>query len=195
MVAVVPPHRDLDTDAVPFAFHVDRLRHDGLLRAVEVFDEFTYPALVVQFDMQRFGRAVVFEDDPHAGVQEGQFAQALFQRVEIVVEVGEGARGREEAHLCALLALGIADDAQVFRGLAVFELGVVLLAVAPDAQLEPDGERIHHRHAHAVQTAGDLVGILVELTAGVQLGHDDLGGRDPLFGVDVGGNTTSVVTH
>ena len=39
-----------------------------------------------------------------------------------------------------------------------------------------DGERVDDRDPDAVQTAGDLVGVLVELPASVEDGHDDLGG-------------------
>ena len=57
-------------------------------------------------------------------------------------------------------------------------LGLALLVfLAPDAAVavnlgfEPFRERIDHRDAHAVQTAGDLVGVVVELAAGVGLGE------------------------
>src|SRR5262245_22911797 len=46
------------------------------------------------------------------------------------------------------------------------------LAVAPDGELEPAGQRVDDGHADAVQSAGDFVGVLVEFPAGVQLGHD-----------------------
>ena len=46
-----------------------------------------------------------------------------------------------------------------------------------------------------MQAARDLIGILVELPAGVELGHDDLGRRHALLFVDVGGNATAVVDH
>ncbi len=44
-----------------------------------------------------------------------------------------------------------------------------------------------------MQAAGNLVGILVELTARMQLGHDDLRGRDTLFLVDIDRNTAAIV--
>ena len=69
---------------------------------------------------------------------------------------------------------------------AVGEVHLVLQPVAPDAQRQAGRQRVDHRHADAVQAAGDLVGVLVEFSAGVQLGHDDLGRRDALFLVDVG---------
>ena len=52
-----------------------------------------------------------------------------------------------------------------------------LVAVAPDGQVEPLGERVDHRDADAVQAAGDLVAAAVaELAAGVQDGQHHLGG-------------------
>ena len=46
-----------------------------------------------------------------------------------------------------------------------------------------------------MQTTGNLIGILVELTTGMQLGHDDLGGGHTFFPVDIGRNTTAIVTN
>ncbi len=47
------------------------------------------------------------------------------------------------------------------------------LAVAVDLGLEPFREGVDDRHADAVQAAGDLVRVVVELAAGVRLGQDD----------------------
>ena len=69
------------------------------------------------------------------------------------------------------------------------------LAVAPDRELEPARKRVDHRDADAVQAAGDLVGVLVEFSAGMQLGHDDFGGRHAFALVDVGRNAAAVVAH
>ena len=71
----------------------------------------------------------------------------------------------------------------------------MLLAVAADAQFQPFRKRVDHGHADAVQTARNLVGILVELTPGMQLGHDDLGRRNALFRMDVDGNAAAVIGH
>jgi hypothetical protein len=77
----------------------------------------------------------------------------------------------------------------------MLEADMVLLAAAPDAQVEPVRERVDHRDADAVQTARDLVGVLVEFPAGMELGHDDLGGRDALLGVQFGRDAAAVVGH
>ena len=54
---------------------------------------------------------------------------------------------------------------------------LVDLAVAPDLEVERLGQRVDHRDADAVQAAGDLVAVVVELAAGVQHGQHDLGRR------------------
>ncbi len=58
-----------------------------------------------------------------------------------------------------------------------------------------DGERVDHRDADAVQAARHLVGVLVELSAGMQLGHDHFGRRDAFALVDVGGDAAAVVAR
>ena len=102
-------------------------------------------------------------------------------------------RGGQEGDFRAALAFGVADDGKRRHRVAMAELHRVLLAVAEDAQLEPAREGVHHGHADAVQAAGDLVGILVELTARMELGHDDLGRRDAFALVDVGRDAAAVV--
>ena len=56
-------------------------------------------------------------------------------------------------------------------------------------------ERVDAAHAHAVQSAGDFVAVGIELAAGVQLGHDDLGRRDAFLLVHVHRNAAAVVDH
>ena len=57
------------------------------------------------------------------------------------------------------------------------------------------GQGIDAGNAHAVQTAGHLVTILAELTAGVQHRQDHLQGGTMLLGVHSRRNTTAVVRH
>ena len=67
------------------------------------------------------------------------------------------------------------------------------LAVAADLGLEPLREGVDDRHADAVQAAGDLVGVVVELAAGVDLGQDDLQRALAAVGVDVHRDAPAVV--
>ena len=83
----------------------------------------------------------------------------------------------------------------MFNRVAAFKAGVVFLAIAPDPQFKPVGQRVDHRNTNPVQTARDLVGVLVEFTARMKLGHDDFGRRDPFFGMEIDRNSTPVVAH
>ena len=86
---------------------------------------------------------------------------------------------------------------ELVLGLAA--LGEVLLplaAVAVDLDVEAARQRVDHRHADAVQAAGDLVALAAELPARVQHGQDDLGrGLALVLGVVVDRDAASVVGH
>ena len=139
--------------------------------------------------------ALVGEQDAHAGIQECEFAQAMLQRSVIIVRHGEGFRACKEGHFRAGAAFIFANDRKRRIGNAMRKADFVQLAVAADSELKPDGERIDHRHAHAMQAARDLIGILVEFAARMQLGHDDFGGRNAFGRMDVGRNAASVIRH
>ncbi len=61
------------------------------------------------------------------------------------------------------------------------------------ASSRQSAQRVDQRDAHAVQAAGDLLAVLVELTAGMQLGHDALGALDAFVLVDVDQDAPAVV--
>ena len=67
---------------------------------------------------------------------------------------------------------GLADDLELGLDLAALgEVHAVALAVAVDLDLEPLGQGVDDRHAHAVEAAGDLVAAAAELAAGVEHGQ------------------------
>ena len=120
----------------------------------------------------RLAVALVVDGDRHAAVEEGQLAQACRQGVEAVLGRFENLRVRLEGDLGAAL-LRRSGGFELRRRHAALVGLLVDLAVAPDLELEQLGQRIHDRDADAVQTAGDLVAVVVELAAGVQHGQDD----------------------
>src|SRR5690606_36352773 len=90
-------------------------------------------------------------------------------------------------------AAGVTAFDQLLRD-GVVEVLDPVLAVALDVGLDAGRQGVDHGDTHAVQAAGDRVGIRVELAAGVQLGHDDLDGRRT-GGVHLHGNAAAVVEH
>ena len=188
-IAVVPLQGDLGFDAVLLAAHVDRLVVDHRLVRVEVLHERVDAALVLELVVLPL--ALVLERDRHPGVEEGQFAQPLGQRVVAEIERLEDRRVRKEGDLGAA-PLRLAGHLERGDGPAALVGLLVDLVVAPDLELEPLGERVDDRDADAVQTARDLVALVVELAAGVQHRQHDLGGRLPRL-VHVHGNAATVV--
>ena len=116
------------------------------------------------------------------------------QQVEAEIDGLEHRRIRLEGDACTPF-LGGARFLERRQGLAALVGLLVHLAVALDLDLEVFRQGIDDGQPDAVQAAGDLVGALVELAAGVQLGEHDLGGRQLLGGVDVNGNAAAVVDH
>ena len=69
------------------------------------------------------------------------------------------------------------------------------IAFPPDFHLQPLAERVDDGDSDAVQSAGDFVTFGVELSAGVEHRHDDLGGRPLLFFVIPHRNATAVIDY
>ena len=138
--------------------------------------------------------AFVAQFDAHAAVQERQFTQATGEVLEVEHCLLEDDRARLETHAGAA-PVRRADFRQRRLRVAVAVFLAVQAAIAANAEMQHFGKRIHHRHAHAMEAARDLVGVLVELAAGMQHRHDDFSGTTPLTGVDVRGDAAPVVLH
>src|ERR1700689_3728336 len=119
----------------------------------------------------------------------------MLERGEIVFDIGESLGRGQKRYLGAALAIGLADHLERPYRVTMGEFDEMLLAVAPDPQLQFARQCIDDGNADAVQAAGYLVGILIEFSAGMQLGHDDLGGGDTLTLVNVDGNAAAVVAY
>ena len=138
-------------------------------------------------------RPLVDEVDGDAGVEEGQFAQAVgedlvFELARDPEDLGVGLEGDLRAGL-----LGLADHRHLLRGFALRAAHVVDLAVAAHLGLEPFGDGVHAFRADAVQAARHLVGALAELAAGVKIGEHEFERRNLVHRVHVDGNAAPVV--
>ena len=139
-----------------------------LAGAVEVLDEFDDAALVVEFVV--VAGLLVFEEDVHAAVEEGELLQAAIQNV--VAELGglEDLRIGFEGGFGAGFGGG-ADAADGALRDATFVFLLPDVAIAGDFDFAPFGEEVHDGDADAVQPAGGLVGAFFELAAEFEDGH------------------------
>ena len=181
----------VDADALPLALEHDRLGIDGLLVLVEVFDELADAALVLE--IVGLVGPLVDDGDPEPFVQERELAQALGQDVEIVFrDLVEDLLVGPEGDLGPRL-LGLADLLELRDGIAALVALGVDAALALDLEVEPFRERVDDGDADAVEAAGDLVALLIELAAGMEDGHDDFGRRLVLLLVQADGDAAPVV--
>ena len=194
VIAVVPPQGAFHRHTVALRLDHDRGRHQRTFVAVEIFHERLDAALVVHLLALLDRVALVGQHDADAGIEERELTQPMLDGRPVEFDHGEGFGRRQECDLGPAL-LGVADRGQRRHRLTVAELHRVSPAVSPDRELEPARQGVDHRDTDAVQAAGHLVGILVEFSAGMQLGHDDLSGRYAFALVDVHRDTAAVVSH
>ena len=159
---------------------------------VEMLDERDDPALVAERLL--FFLNFILKGDGQSLVQEGQLAEALSEDIEAKLQSLEDLAVRLEDDLRPTLP----RYASVFESLGRFPSLIALLedlTVLPDFDLQPLGEGIHDRDAHAVESTGHLVGPLLELAAGMEHGQGDLGRGLLLCRVHAGGDSATVVHH
>ena len=176
-----------------FSRQADGRRVQWCTRAGQVLDEGCNAAFKTEVVL--LAAALVADGDAHTGVQKGELAQPLAQCVErelraLLENLGVGVEG----DLCARVA-GLAGFPQRCCGVAALKALAPNFAAEPHLEFQPLAQRIHHRNADAVQPAGHLVCLLVELAAGVQGGENHLGGRALLGGVLVHRNAPAIVAH
>src|SRR5882672_2504544 len=165
---------------------------NGRARAIQILDEGLDAARV--FEDVLLLVALVDEFNAHAGIEEGQFTQALGQQFVTELDVREDRIARFEANRRAAFGR-LADHGKWRLGFAEFEFQRVQPAVPAHAEVQIFGQRVDDRDADAVQAARDLVRAVVEFSAGVQHRHDDFRCRTPFLGVNVDGNAPSVVRY
>jgi hypothetical protein len=129
--------------------------------------------------------------DRDAAIQERELTQALGERIEAEFRGLEDLIVRPEGDLGSAL-LRRARDVEVAKRIASLVRLRIHLTVAPDLQFQRLGERVDDRHAHAVQTARDLVAVVVELAACVQHRQRHFGCRSPAA-VAIDRNAAAVV--
>src|SRR6202041_3026847 len=112
--------------------------------------------------------------DLNAAEQIGLGARHLEQALR--PEGGLGAEDigiRLEPDTRAAAVVDLAEVLELALGVAALERHAIEFLAAGDLDLEPRGKGVDHGHADAMEAAGGLVDLGVELAAGMQRAHDD----------------------
>ena len=83
VIRIVPFECDVDADPVAHRRNGDGLGEQGVLGAVETFDEGSDAALVVKLVLDPLVVAGIGEDQPNAGIEEGKLAVAMLEPLEV----------------------------------------------------------------------------------------------------------------
>ena len=197
VVAGVPLQRDVDLGVVGAVLERDHALEDRLLRRVEVPDEVGDAAgelerLLDRSPPARSSRKRISRPLLRNAISRSRSSSVCARNSVSSKTVGSGQNVtivpvRFDGGLLLELALRLA---------ALGEAHLPLAAVAVDLEVEPARQRVHDRHADAVEPAGDLVALAAELAAGVEHGEHDLGRRLVLVvGVVVDRDAAAVVVH
>ena len=196
LVFVVVFQSNLHRHVVAFTRDVNRLRDEFGTVVVEVGDEIHEAVLGVEGLAAELVvlvlLALVGERDGDAVVEVSQLAHTVGEGAVVVFRRLENRAVGLEGDTRAVL-VGRADHFHVVKRLAALVFLLENLAFAIDLGGKVRRQCVHAADAHAVQTAGDLIGTLVELTTGVKHRQNNFEGRTVFLGVHARGDTTAVV--
>ena len=190
-------HGHLDGDTLFLCLQVDDVIHEVGTVTIHVAHELLQTVLSVEHLLLQLALLIgthVLQCDGDAGIQVGQLTHATGNDIVFVFcRCEDGAVGPEL--LTGTRLVGVTHDLHVVEGLTLLVLLLVDVTVAEHLRHHVRGEGVHTGDTYTVQTAGHLVGALVELTAGMEHGHHDLKGRLMHLLMLIDGDTTTVVQY
>ena len=202
----VVDHRHLYRRAVLVSIEMDHLRDQRCTRTVDITHELAQTLLRVELLFLavtlRIDHTLVLEHDLDTGVQESQLAHTVRQNLPMVNGLREDRIVRPELHECTRLALLpvtrcllLCNRMNRSQRLALLVILTMNSACTINLHMHLLRQCIHAAHTHTVQTAGYLIAVLVELTAGVQHGHHHLQRRLMLLRMHIHRYTTAVILY
>ena len=189
---------DLNRCLFKHLLEIERVGLDGAAVAVDVPDQVGDSAVeeigALDIALASFVMPGTRESDLQALIQVGDLFEVGDQQLKIVFDDREYLRIGLERHRGAVFICLLALHQPSAR-FSTFVFLAVRPALAADLGTQFLGQGIHHRAAHTVETAGDLVSATAKLTPGMQRGHHRFQGALARLGVFVDGDTTAVVGH
>src|SRR5689334_6626857 len=111
--------------------------------------------------------ALIFNRDQQTLIEEREFPQTLRQRVEVKFCRFKDLVIGLETDFCTA-TIGVSCVLQRACRSSTFITLDIHFSTAPDLQVHPLRESVHHGDADSVQTARNLIGVVVELAPGMK---------------------------
>ena len=158
---------------------VDYIIYQMFAGGVDVADEF----LQTFFRVENFHLGVVFfvfytkvgQSDLDACIQIGQLAHTGSKDLVVVNGFREDRVIRPELLTCTC-NIACSDFLYRIQRMSAFIFLLIDFSVAENLRSHVCGQGVHTRYTYTVQTSGYFVRSLIELTAGMQYGHDNFQG-------------------
>ena len=194
LITVVVPHGDFERILSVGENQVDRFCKKRSAVFIDVAHKFrNTTGEAERIGLLVFRIAFVGKRQAKSAHEECEFAETRGERVVHVNGFGENGIIRIEFNGRTGRSVGFSDvDLRAARNTACKFL-TDNAAIATHGHDKLVRKCVHAAHAHAMQTGGNFIRAVVELTTGVELGHHDLDGAHLFFWVDVGRNATAVV--
>ena len=195
VISIGPLNSGFDLNIISLTGEINNFFMQRSFRFVDVRDKSLQAAFIMKINLTGLSSTSVNQFEVDAGVQESLFANGTFQRFKIKFGLRKSLRRGQERNFGTMLPRSISHDFKVFGNISVGKSSQMFFSVAPNTEFEPGRQGINHGNAHTVQPAGNLVRIVIELSAGVKLGHNHLSGRNTFFLVNIDRNTAAVITN
>ena len=198
-----PLQRCFNRHTILFSIHINNFGMQCIFFGIHIGDIFLDAALIeINFFVGlAFGITgsftLIAENNPHSSIEIGEFAQTRRQRGVIKLDADrENLNIGLEAHTgaCQTILRGrlifrhkTANRSSTLKALTVH------LALTANGDFHPFAQSVDHRHANTVKTTGNLVSTRTKLATGVQHGQHRFQRTLASAGVNVGGNTTTVI--
>ncbi len=190
-------HGYLDGYALLLGLEIDDIVEEVGAMTIDVAHKLLQSVLGVEHFLAHLAFLIgthVTQGDFDAGVEVSELAHTAGDDIPLVVGGGkDGGIGPEL--LTGTAEFGLADYLDGIQGLSFLVFLLVDLAVTEYLRLHVCGEGVYTTYADTVQTTADLVGALVELTAGVEHCHDHFKGRLVQFLVFIDRYTAAVILY
>src|SRR5712692_3788354 len=161
---------------------------------VQVLNEFGYAAAIVELVRAFRLFTFVVNRDANSFVEKSLFSQTLRELVKTEFDRVKNLSVRFEGDLRPALPR-LASWCEMGDGDPAFVYLLVCQAVTPDFQVQRLRKKVDDRNANAVQSAGNLVSVGVELAASVKFGHYDFGSGLLFLLHHIDGNAAAVVHY